>query len=338
MKRICGRSCFLQAPEIKGKSEAWVFRAGRVRQASYDFDVPELPDVVVYVERLIARYGGAVLEGARVKSPFVVRTYDPPLSDAVGRRVKTAYRVGKRIVLELSPELHLVFHLMIAGRFHIKPRGAAFGKIGLLALDFHDETLLFTEASSKKRASLHVVKSRGEANAMNRGGVEPLEVSAENFTQALRSENRTLKRALTDPSMVSGVGNSYSDEILFSAGLSPLKRTLTLSDAESTRLFEATRRVLTEWTARLRQKTGHAFPEKVTAFHPEMAVHGRYRKPCPVCSAPVQRLVYAENEANYCANCQTGGKLLADRALSRLLKGDWPRTLEDLEEIRPSRK
>jgi formamidopyrimidine-DNA glycosylase len=298
--------------------------------------VPELPDVAVYVERLVARYGGARLAAVRVKSPFVVRTFDPPVSDAVGRSVKDAYRVGKRIVLELEPELHLVFHLMIAGRFHVKPKGAAPGKIGLLALDFPEETLLFTEASSKKRASLHVVRTRAEALAMSRGGVEPLEVSLHEFGRSLQSENRTLKRALTDPSLISGVGNAYSDEILFRAKLSPLKRTLDLDAEELERLFRSTVDVLTEWTERLRRQAGDGFPEKVTAFHPEMSVHGRYRQPCRVCGAPVQRIVYAENEANYCPNCQTGGRLLADRALSRLLKGDWPRTLEELEELRPS--
>lgn len=298
--------------------------------------MPELPDVVVYTERLIARYGGARLEAVRVKSPFVVRTFDPPLSEAVGRRVRSAYRVGKRVVLELEPELHLVFHLMIAGRFHVRPKGAAPGKIGLLALDFPGETLLFTEASSKKRASLHVVRTREEALAMGRGGVEPLEASFAEFAAALRSENRTLKRALTDPSLVSGVGNAYSDEILFWSRLSPLKRTLDLDDAEMRRLYEATRATLQEWIDRLRRQVGDGFPEKVTAFHPEMSVHGRYRQPCRVCSAPIQRIVYAENEANYCANCQTNGKVLADRALSRLLKGDWPRTLEELEELRPA--
>ena len=299
--------------------------------------MPELPDVTVYVERLTARYAGARIEGVRVKSPFLVRTFEPPLSQATGRVLKGAHRVGKRIVLELDPELHLVFHLMIAGRFHVRPKGAAPGKIGLLALDFAEETLMLTEASSKKRASLHVVRTRAEALAMSRGGVEPLEATAAEFARALRSENRTLKRALTDPSLLSGIGNAYSDEILFRAGLSPLKRTQDLDDAEMKRLFKATRESLREWIERLRQQVGEGFPEKVTAFHPEMSVHGRYRQPCRVCGAPIQRIVYAENEANYCPNCQTGGRLLADRALSRLLKGDWPRTLEELEELVPAR-
>jgi formamidopyrimidine-DNA glycosylase len=299
--------------------------------------MPELPDVVVYIERLRAKFVGQPIEALRIKSPFVVRSFEPPVSEAVGRRVKDAFRVGKRIVLELSPELYLVFHLMIAGRFHLKAKGAAPGKIGLLALDFPDQTLLFTEASSKKRASLHVVRTRAEALAMSRGGVEPLEVSCEEFAAALKSENRTLKRALTDPRLVSGVGNAYSDEILFHARLSPLKRTQDLGRDELERLYASCQRVLGEWVERLRAQAGAGFPEKVTAFHPDMSVHGRYRQPCRVCGAPVQRIVYAANEANYCPNCQTNGKLLADRALSRLLHGDWPKTLEELEELRTQR-
>lgn len=296
--------------------------------------MPELPDLALYLERLNARYAGQKIEAVRVRSPFVVRTFDPPLSDAADRIVRSVYRVGKRIVLELAPELHLVFHLMIAGRFHVRARSSALGKLGLLALDFAQETLLLTEASSKKRASLHVFSTRAEAFAMARGGVEPLEVSIEEFARALRRENHTLKRALTSPSLVSGVGNAYSDEILFAARLSPLKRTFDLAPEEMQRLFEATRVVLSEWIERLRRKAGDGFPEKVTAFHSEMAVHGRHRQACPVCAGPIQRIVYAENEANYCPACQTGGKLLADRALSRLLKGDWPRTLEELEEMK----
>ncbi|MFO7180380.1 MAG: DNA-formamidopyrimidine glycosylase family protein [Pseudomonadota bacterium] len=296
--------------------------------------MPELPDVALYVERLQASFGGKVLENVRLKSPFVVRTFEPPLSSAVGRTVQSVYRVGKRIVLELEPELHLAFHLMIAGRFHLRKPGAALGKIGLVALDFADATVLVTEASSKKRASLHVLRTRAEALALGRGGVEPLEATLTEFAAALASENRTLKRALTDPRLVSGIGNAYSDEILFRARMSPMKRTGDLLPDEMTRLYEATRAVLTEWIDRLRIQTGEGFPEKVTAFRPEMDVHGRYRRPCRVCGAPIQRIVYAENEANYCASCQTGGRLLADRALSRLLHADWPKTLEELEEIR----
>jgi formamidopyrimidine-DNA glycosylase len=296
--------------------------------------MPELPDVTVYVEHLAARFAQARISALRIKSPFVVRTYDPPASDAVGRRIVSAFRVGKRVVLELDPELYLVFHLMISGRFHLRKKNAALGKLGLLALDFDQETLLFTEASSRKRASLHVVRTRAEATAMHRGGVEPLEATADEFRDGLLRENRTLKRALTDPRLISGVGNAYSDEILFRAKLSPLKRTFDLKPEEHERLFQATQAELLSWTERLRRETAGSFPEKVTAFRPEMNVHGRYREPCRVCGSPIQRIVYAENESNYCSTCQTAGKLLADRALSRLLKGDFPKTLEELEELR----
>jgi formamidopyrimidine-DNA glycosylase len=296
--------------------------------------MPELPDVVVYVEHLGARFAQAPIAALRIKSPFVVRTYDPPAAEAVGRRIVSAFRIGKRIALELEPELYLVFHLMISGRFHLRKKGASLGKLGLLALDFADESLFFTEASSRKRASLHVVRTRQEAYAMHRGGVEPLEVCAQEFRDALLRENRTLKRALTDPRLISGIGNAYSDEILFSAKLSPLKRTFDLRPEEHARLFDATRNELLGWTERLRREAAGNFPEKVTAFRPEMHVHGRYREACRVCGSSVQRIVYAENESNYCAMCQTGGKLLADRALSQLLRSDFPKTLEELEELR----
>ena len=299
--------------------------------------MPELPDVVVYVERLVARFGGQPVENLRVKSPFVIRTFEPPASAVVGRKLESAFRVGKRIALVFDPELYFVVHLMIAGRFHLAPRGAALGKIALLGLDFPEETLLLTEAGTKKRASVHVVATRAEALALGRGGIEPLEATLDEFARALQTENHTVKRALTDPRLFSGIGNAYSDEILFWSQLSPMKRTLDLDAASIERLYDTTRRVLTTWVERLRADAGDAFPEKVTAFRPEMAVHGRYKQPCPVCASPVQRIAYASNEANYCATCQTGGRLLADRALSRLLRGDWPKTLEELEEAKAQR-
>ena len=299
---------------------------------AYAPGVPELPDLTVYVDRLGALFASKPLRGVRVKSPFVVRTYDPPLSDASGRSLRSLFLVGKRIVFVLEPELYLVVHLMISGRFHLKEPGAALGKIGLLSFDFEDKSLLLTEASSKKRASLHVVRTREEALAMDRGGVDPLKSSAAQISRALKAENRTLKRALTDPRILSGVGNAYSDEILFRAKLSPMKRTQDLGPDEMKRLTAAMKSVLVEWIERLRAEVGAGFPEKVTAFHDEMSVHGRFKKPCPVCGSPVQRIVYAQNECNYCATCQTEGRLLADRALSRLLHDDWPKTLEELEE------
>ncbi len=299
--------------------------------------MPELPDVSVYVEHLTARTVGQELRTVRLKSPFLLRTFSPSLSSVFGKRVLGVRRLGKRIVFELEGDLFLVIHLMIAGRFRWKPAGAAIpGKLGLASFDFPSGSLLLTEASTKKRASLHVVAGQESLREFSRGGVEVFNATLAQFREALIRENHTVKRALTDPRLFSGIGNSYSDEILHAARLSPIKRTTKLSEEEIARLFKATTGTLKLWTDRLREETGETFPEKVTAFREGMAVHGRYGKPCPDCGAPVQRIVYAENETNYCARCQTGGKLLADRALSRLLHEDWPRTLEELEEIRPT--
>jgi formamidopyrimidine-DNA glycosylase len=295
--------------------------------------LPELPDLTVYCEALRERLQGATLERARVLGVAFLRSVDPPLSVLEGRVVVNVHRLGKRVVIEFEHELYLVIHLMIAGRFRWKPRGAkAPGKICLALFDFSSGTLQVTEANTKKRATLHVVQGAQALRAHDPGGLELLGASVEEFRRALLKENHTLKRVLTDPRTFSGIGNAYSDEILHSARLSPVQRTQGLKDEEITRLFEATRATLLEWTDRLRREAGGRFPEKVTAFRPEMAVHGRYRKPCPVCGAPVQRIVHAENETNYCARCQTAGRMLADRALSRLLKADWPRTLEEWEE------
>jgi formamidopyrimidine-DNA glycosylase len=294
--------------------------------------VPELPDVVVYVEQLERRLNGAALERVRVASPNLLRTVEPPLAAAEGRRVRGVRRVGKRIALALEGDLFLVIHLMIAGRFRWKERGARLpGRIGLAAFDFTPGTLLLTEASTKQRASLHVIAGERGLMALDPGGLEVLEATLEAFRAALSREDHTLKRALTDPRLFSGIGNAYSDEILHRARLSPLRRTPQLTAGEAERLFAAVRATLIEWTDRLRRESADAFPEKVTAFREGMAVHGRFREPCPDCGAPVQRIVYAEHETNYCARCQTGGRLLADRALSRLLRADWPRTLEEME-------
>jgi formamidopyrimidine-DNA glycosylase len=294
--------------------------------------VPELPDIEVYADHLRRRVVGQPLEGARVASAFLVRTFDPPLKAALGKRVTGIRRMGKRLVFDLEDQLHLVLHLMIAGRLRWRERGAKVpGKLGLAAFDFPNGTLLLTEASPKKRASLHVVKGDAALAALDPGGLEPLGSSLADFTAALQRESHTVKRALTDPHLFSGIGNAYSDEILWRAKLSPLKLTGKLSDEELARLHDAVQATLTEWTARLAKDAGDEFPEKVTAFRDEMAVHGKYRKPCPACGAPVQRIAYAANEANYCAKCQTGGKLLADRSLSRLMHDDWPKTLEELE-------
>jgi formamidopyrimidine-DNA glycosylase len=294
--------------------------------------VPELPDIVVYIEALEARIRNQVLQGVRIASPFVLRSVTPPVTDLVGRQVRSIHRLGKQIVLEFDGEYFLVIHLMIAGRLQWKAaRASVPGKVGLAAFNFDNGTLILTEAGSKKRASLHAVRGREALDSFNRKALEGLDSSPEDFSAVLRSENHTLKRSLTDPRLFSGIGNAYSDEILHRARLSPMKQTGKLSDEEIRRLWESTRAVLLEWMQRLRFEAGEDFPTKVTAFRPEMAVHGRYGLPCPVCASPVQRIVYAENECNYCASCQTEGRLLADRAMSRLLKQDWPRSLDELE-------
>jgi formamidopyrimidine-DNA glycosylase len=297
--------------------------------------MPELPDIVVYLERLRPRTKGQILENIRLASPFLLRTVDPPIFDAEGKKVLDLLRVGKRIVFALEPDLFLVLHLMIAGRLHWKQRGAKIpGKVGLAALTFPTGTLTLTEAGTKKRASLHLVKGRAALDALNPHGLEVLDADLLTFRARLVQENHTLKRALTDPHLFSGIGNAYSDEILHAAKMSPLMLTRKLAEAEIARLFTTTQQTLLEWTARLRKDVGDGFPEKVTAFRPEMAVHGRFGKLCPVCGTKVQRIIYAENETNYCPGCQTKGKLLADRSMSRLLKKDWPRTMEELEEQR----
>jgi formamidopyrimidine-DNA glycosylase len=294
--------------------------------------MPELPDVDVYVAALDSRVSGKTLEQVRLNSPFLLRTVAPPLTASHGKRVAGVRRLGKRVVIALEDELFLAIHLMIAGRLHWKPHGTKLaGKTALAALDFSTGTLTLTEAGTKKRASLHVVSGEPGLAALARGGIEPLEATLDGFRAALTRENRTLKRALTDPAIFSGIGNAYSDEILHAAKLSPTQLTRNLDGGEIARLRDATTGTLIAWRDRLAAEAGKEFPEKVTAFRPGMAVHGRYKQPCPACGAPVQRIVYAENEANYCARCQTGGKVLADRALSRLLGKDWPRTLEELE-------
>ena len=291
--------------------------------------MPELPEISLYLSALEPRVVGEILERVRLRSPSLLRTVDPPLSACEGRRVTELRRVGKRIVFVLEGELFLVLHLMIAGRLRWRPRGAAVPKKGAHgALDFSSGTLLVTEASTLKRASLHVVRAEEGLARLDPGGIDPLLAGFADFLAALRLENHTLKRALTDPRLFSGIGNAHSDEILHRARLSPFQRTRDLSAADAERLHAATRESLREWTDRLRSEAGDRFPEKVTAFHPAMAVHGRYRQPCPVCGTPVQRVVYADREFNYCPGCQTGGKLLRDRALSRLLGEDWPATVE----------
>jgi formamidopyrimidine-DNA glycosylase len=297
--------------------------------------MPELPDITVYLECLEARIGGERLERARLLGPALLRTVEPPLGAAEGRRVCGLRRLGKRVVIELEDELFLVLHLMIAGRLHWKKRGATPPrKTGHAAFDFANGTLTLTEAGTKKRASLHVVQGQAALAEHDPGGVEVLTCGLDDFRRALCLRNHTLKRALTDPQLLSGIGNAYSDEILHRARLSPVKLTQRLADDEIERLFDATRDTLRLWTERLRAEAGEDFPEKVTAFRPEMAVHGRFGEPCPDCGARIQRIVRASNEVNYCPGCQTGGKLLADRALSQLLKKDWPRTPEELERRR----
>ena len=295
--------------------------------------MPELPDVEVYREAIEQRVVGRELVRVRLRSPFLLRSVRPPLSEAEGRTVASVRRLGKRLVLGLEGDLFLAIHLMVAGRFRwAGPSAKVPGRVGLAAFDFGYGALLLTEAGSKRRAAMHLVAGEGGLAELDRGGLEVLEGGPEAFRERLKAENHTLKRALIDPRLFSGIGNAYSDEILHRAGLSPMHWTTRLSDEQVDRLYEASVAVLTEWTDRLRAEAGGRFPGKVTAFHEEMAVHGRYREPCPRCAAPVQRIVYAENECNYCARCQTGGRLLADRALSRLLKNDWPRTVEELEE------
>lgn len=297
--------------------------------------MPEYPDVVIYVERLAARTVGQPIEQIRLGSPFVVRTAVPPLAEVFGKTVRGVERLGKRIVFALDDDLFVVVHLMVAGRLRMKAKGASQrGKDVVAVFDFPAESLVFTEASMKKRASIHVVRGRAEVAPFDRGGLEVFAADAAAFTERLRSTRHTVKRALTDPTLFSGIGNAYSDEILHRAQISPVKMTTSFSDEEAAALLAATRVVLTEWTDKFRAEVGAGFPDKVTAFREDMAVHGKYRKPCPVCGHEVQRIVSGENESNYCAHCQTGGRLLADRALSQLLKADWPRTLEELEERR----
>jgi formamidopyrimidine-DNA glycosylase len=294
--------------------------------------VPELPDIVVYIEALEKRILGQTLEHVRIASPFLLRTVAPPIGSVDGKSVVELRRMGKRICIGLEGDLWLVLHLMIAGRLHWKKRGAKVSPPrGLAAFDFGSGTLLWTEAGSRKRASLHVVAGEAGLRELDPGGLEVLETDLAKFATALTSANHTLKRALTDPRLFSGIGNAYSDEILFAAKLSPLALTQKLRPEEIARLFTAVRTSLAEWIDRLRRESGDGFPEKVTAFRDGMAVHGRYKEPCPRCGAKVQRIRYAANETNYCPNCQTGGKLLADRALSRLLREDWPKTPEELE-------
>lgn len=294
--------------------------------------MPELPDVTVYLEALETRIRGKRLERVRLLNPFLLRTADPPIASVEGKTVTGLLRVGKRIVLALEGDLFLVVHLMIAGRLHWSDKGSEKRGRNVLALfEFENGTLSLTEAGTKRRASLHLVRGAAGLKALDPGGLDVMRVELAQFAQQLKSENHTLKRAITNPHLFSGIGNAYSDEILHRARLSPLAMTANLSDEDTERLYRATQQVMNEWIVRLREDAGTGFPEKVTAFRDAMAVHGKYGQPCPVCGAPVQRIVFAENEVNYCARCQTGGKILADRALSRLLKKSWPRSIDELE-------
>ncbi len=300
--------------------------------------MPELPDVAVYVERLRALTIGHPIRAIRIASPFVLRTVSPSPRDLIGAKVESVERIGKRIVIGVEGDRYIVIHLMIAGRLRWKEKGAKLpAKVGLVGIDFDAGTLVFTEASPKKRASLHVVAGRAALAEFDRGGLDVFTATLPQFAERLRSERHTVKRALTDPTLFDGIGNAYSDEILHAAKLSPFRMTPAMTDDEIAKLHRAAIDTLNVWTERLRAEVGDGFPDKVTAFRPEMAVHGKFGKPCPACGTPVQRIVYADNEANYCPTCQTEGKLLADRALSRLLKDDWPRSLEELEERRKPR-
>ncbi|HUQ02505.1 MAG TPA: DNA-formamidopyrimidine glycosylase family protein [Kofleriaceae bacterium] len=295
--------------------------------------MPELPDITVYMEQLARFTQGHVLQGLRIASPFLLRSYDPPVSELIGRTITGTGRIGKRLVLHFEGDLHAVIHLMVAGRLRWKPKGAGVpGKIGLAAFDFDHGTIVFTEASQKKRASLTLVRGEAALVEIHRGGIDIMTSTDAAVGAALREENHTIKRALTDPTIIDGIGNAYSDEILHAAKMSPFRQTKDLTDADVKAVCTATRETITLWTDRLRSEVGDGFPDDVTAFHDAMAAHGKFGKPCPRCGSPIQRIRYADNEANYCATCQTGGKLLADRGLSRLLKSDWPKSLAELEE------
>jgi formamidopyrimidine-DNA glycosylase len=301
--------------------------------------VPELPDVELYIHALKPRILDRPLERFRIGNPFIVRTIEPRPEDLEGRTVADIRRMGKRLVFAFPNDLFLLLHLMIAGRLRWRAKGAPIpAKVGLAAFDFPAGSVILTEAGSRRQASIHILRGHEALQAMNPNGLEVLDATAAEFATRLRSENHTVKRALTDPHMFSGIGNAYSDEILHAARMSPLKLTATLTDAETETLFEATRDVLIDWQQRLRDETGEDFPEKVTAFRRGMAVHGRYGEPCPICGSPIQRIVYARNEANYCSRCQTGGRLLSDRSLSRLLREDWPKTLDELEKRQKRQK